>query len=233
VRYANTVERSYDAAGRLLTERLTGTTAALKGTWTVATAYDADNRIVRITSPDGRRTDRTYTDRNQLATVSDDGVLVASRSYDDAGRLTSSTLGNGLVETRVYEPNSPLVSAIAIPGATSFSYSYDANRRKTVESNVLTPSQSQNFGYDDADRLTTWSEGPNVQSWTLSPNGIQLVLVLPLGCFRTRDSLRFGRLFAAYLTRSARSSAIASIRFSDVTEPSMSRRNQSVTMMNR
>jgi|GEM_PF-6739255 len=37
----------------------------------------------------------------------------------------------------------------------------------------LTPSQSQNFAYDDADRLTSWNEGgaATTQSWTLSPVG--------------------------------------------------------------
>jgi len=40
-------------------------------------------------------------------------------------------------------------------------------------SHLLTPSQSQNFAYDDADRLTSWNEGgaATTQSWTLSPVG--------------------------------------------------------------
>ncbi|MEY2919933.1 MAG: hypothetical protein RL261_1238, partial [Pseudomonadota bacterium] len=67
----------------------------------------------------------------------------------------------------------------------------------------------------------------------MTPNGVHLTRVRPLGCFRLRDSLRFGRLFAAYLTRSAMSLSMASMSFSGVTVPSMTRWNQSVTMVKR
>ena len=50
-------------------------------------------------------------------------------------------------------------------------------------------------------------------------NGVQLARLLSLGFLRTRDSLRFGRLFAAYRTRSAMSLAMANSSPSAVTTP--------------
>jgi len=177
LRYRNRVERSYDPAGRLTQERLVGEgSTALPGLWDVFYGYDAANRLLAVTYPDGGVTTRTFTDRNQLSGVAFSGAAVASRLYDAGGRLTSATLGNGLVEARTYRAGDNLTASIATPGVTNFTYTHDANKRKTREVDLAVPAASQTFAYDDADRLTSWSSDAGVtpaqtQTWSLTAVG--------------------------------------------------------------
>lgn len=186
-RYATTVGRTYDVAGRLTAESLTlpdgtlvGTTVS-PATYTVGYGYDAANRLTGLTYPTGTAVTRTYTDRNELSGVTMGGSSVATRAYDAGGRLSTTTFGNGLVETRTYVPGDALIASMSTAPAlgggavvSGFSYTYDADRRKLTESDLAT-SRTQNFGYDDASRLTNWNRSgaaipgaTGAQSWILS-----------------------------------------------------------------
>lgn len=173
-RYGSTIARVYDKANRITSEALTLGTE----TWTVKGGYDAANRLTGITLPDGTAEARTFTERNQLAGATLAGISVATRTYDDGGRLIETRQGNTRVETRGYISGDQLVASIVTPGATSFSYTYDAIKRKTAEIDLITPSNTQRFSYDDADRLKTWDRITGTagavetsQSWVLSPVG--------------------------------------------------------------
>lgn len=172
-RYDVQVDRAYDVAGRLTSE-----TQTINGTaYTVGYQYDADNRRTQVTYPGGSTVVEGWTDRNQLASVIYNSASVAVRTYDDGGRLLTTTLGNGLVETRAWPTTAGtrqnLVSSIAVPGVTGFGYSYDANKRKTAETDSVLPTLGQTFAYDAENRLTAWSRtdgttATDTQSWTLS-----------------------------------------------------------------
>ena len=41
---------------------------------------------------------RTYSDRDELATLADDGTTIDTRDDDDVGRMTSSSNHNGVSE---------------------------------------------------------------------------------------------------------------------------------------
>lgn len=165
-RYGITIDRQFDAAGRLLTEwqRLDGQS------YPVSYGYDSANRTTRVTYPDGRVVTRTFTNRNQLQDVRLDGGLVATRSYDASGRVMTTALGNGLTEQRTYVPDDNLVKTITVPGVTGFDYQYDATKAKTREID-LPLGDDQGFTYDDEQRLTTWSRIGQAQQWTLSKVG--------------------------------------------------------------
>jgi RHS repeat-associated protein len=185
-RYGNQVMRSYDAAGRLLGEQLTIASGVgllgrvlLPAQYGVGYAYDADNQVTAITYPDGRTATMTHTARHQLAQVGFDGAVVASRGYDAAGRLTQTTFGNGVLEARTYVPGDQLVAGISastMTGAavTGFAYTYDVDRRKTTETDVVRQGGSQVFAYDAAGRLVDWRQGADAttpahtQQWSLS-----------------------------------------------------------------
>ena len=52
---------------------------------------------------------------------------------------------------------------------TSFAYSWDANKRKKVEADTSIPTNTQNYNYDNEDRLTTFTrDNGDSQSWNLS-----------------------------------------------------------------
>ncbi len=166
-RYSTVVARSYDPGSRLTSE----TQTVLGSSHVVGYGYDAENRKISVSYPDGSLVARTYTDRDQLATVSLSGALVASRVYDPGMRLQATTLGNGLVETRSYRADNTLLS-LNVPGVHGLSYTYDPNKRKTQEAVTANPTENQTFSYDAEDRLTVWGRGGvDTQSWSLSPVG--------------------------------------------------------------
>ena len=165
-RFGTVVTRAYDAASRLTTE----TQSAGGYVYPVGYAYDNANRTTTITHPNGKKTARTYTGRNQLATTAFDGAQVASRSYDLGGRFVTTTAGNGLVETRTYNADNT-VATLVVPGVTNFGYTYDANKRKTYEGHQFA-ADLQTFGYDDENRVTAWTrDGVESQNWTLTKVG--------------------------------------------------------------
>ena len=173
-RYGTTVDRTYDACDRQLTDK-TGFTGE---NWTVTGAYDFAGRLTGLTLPDGTPSSRTYTARGELLTAKLDTTTVATRSYTVGGRLAETQYGNTRIETRTYGATDGLVMKIVTPGVADFSYTYDSLKRKTAEIDLITPSNTQRFSYDAADRLTLWDRisgtaGPveTQQSWTLSSVG--------------------------------------------------------------
>jgi len=167
LRYGNTVAYTYDDAGRVLTESLSLGTQ----TFSIGYGYDNANRPTNLTYPDGKVMHRTFTARNQLQSVTYDGANVVNRVYDTVGRLDTSTLGNNKTETRTYRSDN-LIATINVPGVTDFTLSWDANKRRTADSDAIAPQSNQLFGYDDKDRLTSYSRNTGqTQTWNLSKMG--------------------------------------------------------------
>jgi len=172
-RYSNTVTKTYDEAGRVITESLT-----IDGeTYTVEIGYDAAGRQSVIIYPDGTVVERSYTARGELEEIEYEGNPIDSRTYDDGGRLTSETLGNGLVVNRTYHANSNLLASITNAAVGNYSYSWDANHNKLTET-ITGPMAGYGFtvpngGYDDENRLIEWNrDDSNLdQEWDLSPVG--------------------------------------------------------------
>ncbi len=171
-RYRTDVSRQYDLDGQLTEERL-----ALDGiSFPVGYAYDLDHRVTGMTYPSGSAVVRGYTARDELAEVSLAGALVARRDYDAGGRLIETAYGNGIFEKRTHMPGDDLVASIVAPVASpapvvSFSYDYDASKRKLGEVDSAVPDGSQTFAYDDEARLTGWRRGTSTQTWDLTPVG--------------------------------------------------------------
>lgn len=171
-RYSNTITRDY-ASGSEHGGRLKSETLSIGGsTYTVNYAYDDASRQTSVTYPNSDVVTRTFTNRNQLYQLLLNSVSVAERTYDNGLRLYTTSYGNGLVETRTYR-NDNCTASIGITGVTDFTYSWDANKRKTAETDGISPpSNSQSFGYDYEDRLTSFTRGTvDSLSWTLSKNG--------------------------------------------------------------
>ena len=164
-RYGNTVTRTYDQGSRL-----TGETDTINSVnYVVGYGYDAANRQTAVTYPDGGTVGRIFTNRNQLDTVNYNGSLAANFVYDNGMRKTMANFGNGLSETRTYRLDN-LNNTIKIPGVTDFTYSWDANKRKLGEADgIVPPVNSQTFGYDNEDRLTSFNrQNGDSQTWNLS-----------------------------------------------------------------
>ena len=189
-RYSNTVEMTYDDAGRIETESLT--TAGR--TYTVERQYDSRSNISQYMYPDGTLVDRIYDERNQLQSVFYNGLdgsgssVVDTRTYDDGGRLKTSVFGNGVTSRFNYrgqdsnagEDKDNMLASIEItqpsyPDVGTYSYTYDENKNKQTETilagqagmnrhsfSSINPSNSTDDGYDDMDRLTYWKNSDTV-----------------------------------------------------------------------
>ena len=184
--------------GLLESETLAGTTS-FPGGMTVTRGYDAADRLTTLTYPlqgsngpntpgGGQVVTRTFTDRNQLASVTMDpdgsgpaaATSVADFTYDPGLRETHRGLGNGLERDTTYGRADKLVTALTVqedvavtppqrPGL-SWSYTYDDNKNlATATTGGVMADYSFTTEQDDADRLTKWLR-PNgeLNQWALS-----------------------------------------------------------------
>lgn len=135
---AGRVKEVFDALGNKTTyghdER--GNTVSITNRMTpgLATtfAYNAFNRQVVMTTPEGLQTTTTYDDRGLVLTVQDGGSRTESYAYDKNGNLISATDGEGKVTTYTYDKADRLTETT---DATSrkVQYTYDAANRQLTE----------------------------------------------------------------------------------------------------
>ncbi|MFH1023925.1 MAG: RHS repeat-associated core domain-containing protein [Planctomycetota bacterium] len=169
-RYANVATQSHDMANRVVLENL-----RINGTdYPTQYAYRAAVRETTITYPSGRAIRRIDNYNHLLSRLISSGKTIATFGYDAAHRETIRVLSNGIREDRTWRDDD-LPQGIFAPGVVGFSYEFDANKRKTREGDAVVPHFSQNFGYDDENRLTSWSRdnGDTLpalknQTWNLS-----------------------------------------------------------------
>ena len=116
--------------------------------------YDAGNRIVSLTYPDGRLVSYTRDAVGRISAVSTTDALGTSNvanniTYRADGLVTAQTFGNGLSETRTYDLQGRLTQQTR--GLEVITYAYDLNGNVTATTQLLGPST---FSYDALDRLT-------------------------------------------------------------------------------
>ncbi|WP_377161142.1 RHS repeat-associated core domain-containing protein [Roseateles sp. UC29_93] len=125
---------SYDNNGNLLTSTSSGHTTSM--------AYDAVDRVTRITAPDSGITQLGYDPAGNLQTVQDPRGLTTRYGYNGLGQRVSLT-----------SPDT---------GVTS--YAYDSAGRLASESRAN--GQVWTYGWDAIGRMTSRSSGGQVESFT-------------------------------------------------------------------
>ncbi len=136
--------RLYDAYGNLMTlttQQATGTTNYTQSTRYAS--YDPFGRAHRITSPDGqierltfqgvRRSTSTVQARTSETAFSD---VVTARTFDNQGREVSMETPNYTL-SRVYDPDSNVVSATRVAGASSQTRAFKWDHRGFLAEEVL------------------------------------------------------------------------------------------------
>ncbi|MEM9881552.1 MAG: LamG-like jellyroll fold domain-containing protein [Planctomycetota bacterium] len=187
-RYGNTVTYAYTDDSLIASENIRGNVSSNPAGYTHLRGYDAADRLTSITYPNGSLVTRTYTDRNQLATITRDAdgtsggglaTSVASFTYDPAMRETARALGNGLTRTTAYGRSDHLPTAMTVetgpglndrPGLGWSTYGYDANKNlSAATSGGLMNGYSFTTQQDAEDRLTQWARtNAESQSFGLS-----------------------------------------------------------------
>lgn len=146
--------------------------------YTTGYQYDKDGNLVSETYPDGRQITYVFNAVNLPVNVNETGsnglVPVAyGISYDKVGNLLTLVYGNGLAMQGVYDAANRL-SQMSVPGILNLSYARDHVGNITSITDLVTPANSQAFGYDALYRLET-AQGPwGNQSYTYDANGNRL-----------------------------------------------------------
>ncbi|MFG3053820.1 fibronectin type III domain-containing protein [Kitasatospora sp. NPDC048239] len=152
---------TYDDAGRLLTSTVGG---GISGSF--GYVYDKAGRVTGRTYPDGATTAFGY-DSDGRRTSQTVGSATTAYGYDADGNLTGTTLpaAVGRSENRGYDPVGRLTSAsTSRAGAVTSSWTVTRDAAgRTVGLDTVTagsPQPQQTYGYDNADRLTSWCTAP-------------------------------------------------------------------------
>lgn len=172
---SGTESYAYDAFGQITQQ----TNALLGFSYSTLYAYDTGGGLMQEVYPDGRVV--TYS-RDPLERITGIGgtvnhaaaPILSSVQYRPDGMPASLTFGNGLTETRGYDPVGRLISQI-LGSLDSRSYGYDAVGDMTSKS---TDAESDQFTYDALSRLTAEQRTQGTSTFSnafgYDPNGNRL-----------------------------------------------------------
>jgi RHS repeat-associated protein len=163
---AGKLSRIYDERGDAVSE------ARVLGSTTLSTAYgyDAAQRIASIGYPSGWTTGYTRDAMGRVTGVTAQAAeptgakpipVVSNIAYEPFGPPNSLTFGNGVVEKRTFDGDYRETARTDGGKATiqKLSYLYDGANNVTAIADAVTASNSQAFGYDALDRLTSANGG--------------------------------------------------------------------------
>lgn len=146
---------AYDQRGRVTSETRTVAGAA----YVLGYRYDSFGRLDQLTYPSGRTVNYSFDSLGRVSgvTTTPSGgtaqTIVSSVAYHPFGGVKGYTLGNGQSYTRSYDQDGRISSYTL--GAQSFAIGYDAASRIEFISDLGNPSNSNSYGYDNLDRLTS------------------------------------------------------------------------------
>ncbi len=195
---AGTIQYSYDARGRLLTE--TRTIAAAQISSVTRYQYDAGGQLQKLTYPNGRIL--TYTRDSmgritQIDTLKDGMNLTLlsqvtyqpfggvkgyinsagqsyQRGFDLDGRVSSYTLNNARQLVN-YDPANRIVAINdAMDNQRQTSYDYDKTDQLTT---YLTPQTNQNFTYDPVGNRSSKTSGTSTTTYNYSSTSNRLIQI--------------------------------------------------------
>jgi len=171
-RGGHTVGYVYDRFGRVLEDG------------SLAYTYDKNGNRTQVTYPGGVAASYTYdfADRQITLTAARQGkpdeTLVASASYEPGGPLTTLTLGNGLLETRVFNTNYYLEAVLVANASTlvlDWQYATNAEGNVTAVLDGNNPANERVYTYQDYQDYLIQGNGPwGTFSWTYDRVGNRL-----------------------------------------------------------
>lgn len=166
---------SYDAFGNVTQQ----THTVLGYSYATQYTYDNANRLTQMTYPDGRvvsyardaleRVSAVQATVNRTATS-----ILSALQYRADGLPSGLTFGNGLAETRSYDPVGRLIGQL-MGNSDSRTYAFDAVGNMTSKQTLA---ESDQFSYDAVNRLSNEqrAQGTSIRSnaFSYDPNGNRL-----------------------------------------------------------
>jgi YD repeat-containing protein len=145
----------YDQKGRVLSEARTVNGVA----YTTAYRYDSAGRLDQLTYPSGRTVEYGFDAAGRIsgiATTPNGGstrAIAAGITYHPFGGVKGFTLANGQTYARTYDQDGR--AATYTLGGTAYTIGYDAASRIAFITETANPPNTNTYGYDNVDRLTS------------------------------------------------------------------------------
>ncbi len=184
-----TLDWAYDNLGRVSSQTQTLGAVAL----TLGAAYDTDGRLQSLTYPSGRVLQLGYDNAGRVASLAFTPYQIASNiTYHPFGGIKSITLLNGIVHHRGQDTNGwPQGYTL---GEAPLDFGYDlAGRITGLDQNGT--AYDQGFGYDAADRLTSYTGYPAVRTYTYDANGNRTKLTVGSATINTQYNNSTNKMF--------------------------------------
>jgi RHS repeat-associated protein len=162
--------------------------------YTTAYAYDAGDRVISMTYPDGREVTYLRDAIGRITAITttvnaETTTLLDAVAYRADGLLTARRFGNGLSETRAYDLQGHIKTQ-ALGAVGSRAYRYDANANLTA---LSAHTLDMSYAYDALDRLEHETVASASQRFSYDPNAN-----------RTRETLGITTLAYRYTPASNR-----------------------------
>lgn len=148
---AGTVTLNYDLLNRIVSESFGGRT--------INYAYNTAGTSQTTVYPDSTVITKLFDTRNRLSSITKNGVVVVSYQYNNVDQLISKTAANGVVTTMQYDNANRLINYTTANNIQNANISYDNEMQKTAVTRVNTPTKSEQFVYDNGQRLTNYKRG--------------------------------------------------------------------------
>jgi YD repeat-containing protein len=169
---------AYDQRGHLTSE-----TRNLAGiSYVTGYSYDPPTgRLLAMTYPSGRSLSYSYDSVGRIAQISTTApvaqggqtqLLVTGISYHPFGGIKSYTRGNNRTVTRSYDQDGRIASYTL--GGTTFTVGYDNASRITSLLDTTNAANSNGYGYDNLDRLTSASVPSTSYGYSYDATGNRL-----------------------------------------------------------
>ena len=149
---SGTVQITYDAINRITSETFDGRTTRY--------SYNIAGRSQTTLYPDSTVITRNYDTRNRLTGISVNNSSIVSYQYNNTNQVVSKSFGNGVNTDLQYDFASRL-SSISTNGGNiqQSAFTYNNERNKTTISRFNNQALSEQFGYDNGQRLTNYKRG--------------------------------------------------------------------------
>ncbi len=180
---AGSLNRTYDERGNILSESRGINGATLNTSYT----YDAAGRVASVSYPSGWQILNTRDAMGRITGITAQAAggntpvpIVSNVGYTPFGPVNSMTFGNGVTETRSFDPDYRLLTLADI-GANplqQLTYGYDEADNALSVADGITPGNSQSFRYDSLDRLTNAAGGYGASQYTYDKVGNRLTQTL-------------------------------------------------------
>jgi RHS repeat-associated protein len=149
----STTQYVYDSKGRLTSETRTINAIA----YATGYGHDSFGRLSGMTYPSGRTVAYTFDSLGRIqgitTTQGTAQTVVSSVAYYPFGGVQGFTFGNSQIYTRGYDTDGRIAAYTL--GTQSFALGYDNASRISFINDIGDPPNSNTYGYDNLDRLTS------------------------------------------------------------------------------